>query len=132
MTLPDTFQFRLKEHPGFTHSAIVVNGKVKKWAREYLESLTFDVDEYFWTEAREDLVQAWVDKGVWLVVEENKNTLTTEQLRRNKEINEQVAALDSSIKIAEQNVEHQRRLIASYEDRKEILKKGLVEEWVMT
>jgi hypothetical protein len=66
------------------------------------------------------------DGGWWTPYEPER--LTAEQLRRNKEINEQLAQLDSSIKIAEQNIEHHNRLIQSYEERKEELKKGLVEE----
>jgi hypothetical protein len=54
-------------------------------------------------------------------------SLTAEQIRRNKEINSQITQLNSSIKLAEQNIELQRRLIASYEARQDDLKKGLVE-----
>jgi hypothetical protein len=64
--------------------------------------------------------------GWWTLYEPKQ--LTAEQVRRNKEINEKLAQLDSSIKIAEQNIEHNNRLIRSYEERKEVLKKGLVEE----
>jgi hypothetical protein len=66
------------------------------------------------------------DGGWWTPYEPKQ--LTAEQIRRNKEINEMLAQLDSSIKIAEQNIEHHNRLIQSYEERKEELKKGLVEE----
>ena len=62
--------------------------------------------------------------GIWVMV----NVLTPEQVKANKEYREQIAQLNSSIRISEQNVEHQLRLQASYRERIGILNGKIVEE----
>lgn len=65
-------------------------------------------------------------KGKWKIID--KKPLSTEQRKANKEAREQVQALESSIKINQQDIAHKERLIASYEERKQDLLNKIVEE----
>ncbi len=71
-------------------------------------------------------VQRWVKRGDWKIID--KRPLTAEQLRFNVEFREQIKALESSIKINEQDIEHKIRLIDNYNERIEQLKAKIVEE----
>lgn len=57
-----------------------------------------------------------------------KPVLTAEQLRANKELREQVAALENSIKLNRQDIAHREILIANYEQRKQNLLSEIIEE----
>jgi hypothetical protein len=64
----------------------------------------------------------YVGDGRWKILD--KPVRTPEQERALKQYKEQIAQLDSSIRINEQSVEHYLRLIAGYEERqKELLAK---------
>lgn len=116
-SLPEKFDCVWKGEPTVYHA--------KRQGDEYVLSWG---GPYTYTSTRYEAVRLkkWIEDGIFQIYEPKQ--LTPEQLRRNKEIQEQLRQLDSSIKIAEQTIEHHKRLIASYEERKEILKKGLVEE----
>jgi hypothetical protein len=64
-------------------------------------------------------------EGLWCIVE--KKTLTQEEQRALNEFKDQVAQLDSSIRIAEQNIEHQNRMIANYRQRQDDLRDKIKE-----
>jgi hypothetical protein len=64
-------------------------------------------------------------KTSWEMI--TKLVLTAEQQRQVKEYKEQVAQLDSSIKLNEQDIEHRNRLIANYKERQETLRKKIEE-----
>lgn len=74
----------------------------------------------------EQYIKANLDSGVWELIV--KKPLTDEQQKANKRIREEVAALDSSIKLNEQDIHHKQLLIRSYEERKAILLTKIVEE----
>lgn len=66
-----------------------------------------------------------VQDGWWKIID--KKPITAEQKRANKDYQDQIAALESSIKIAQQAEEHQKRMQANYLERIETLKAKLVE-----
>lgn len=53
--------------------------------------------------------------STWKII--NKPALTAEQQRQLKEFREQIAQLDSSIRINEQTIEHHQRMIGNYKQR---------------
>jgi hypothetical protein len=63
--------------------------------------------------------------GLWKILD--KKHLTVEQQRTLNEFKDQVAQLDSSIRIAEQNIEHQNRMIANYRQRQDDLRDKIKE-----
>lgn len=70
-------------------------------------------------------IEYFVEAGYWKII--NKKPLTVEQKRFNKEYREQIAQLESSIRIHEQSIEHYNRLIGNYCERIETLKSKIVE-----
>jgi hypothetical protein len=117
-------EVKLKNPDGFyflntRHDKVYAKWNGKEFDFNYVYKDTKGVIDY-------TTMYEWVNAGRYKFYE--PKPLTAEQILRNKEINEMLAQLDSSIKIAEQNIEHHNRLIQSYEERKEVLKKGLVEE----
>jgi hypothetical protein len=58
--------------------------------------------------------------GLWKILD--KKPLTAEQQRTLNEFKEQIAQLDSSIRIAEQNIEHHNRMVANYRQRQNDLR----------
>jgi hypothetical protein len=119
-SLPDVFHFVM------TGSNDTTVFKATKGDDKYVVSWTEDYGRKGQTNYSVKMVQNIVSEGGWTVVE--KTPITAEQQRLNKELNEQIAALQSSVRISEQNVEHQRRLQANYNERIDALKSKLVEE----
>jgi hypothetical protein len=64
-------------------------------------------------------------KGTWKLLD--KKPLTPEQERQLKDFNEQIAALDQSIKLNQQDIAHKERLIGNYQQRKEDLQEKIAE-----
>jgi endonuclease III len=67
----------------------------------------------------------YLKRQIWEIVD--RKPLTAEQKKANKEFEEQIKALESSIKINEQDLEHKLRLIGNYNERIEMLKAKIVE-----
>lgn len=65
-------------------------------------------------------------RGDWKILD--KKPLTAEQKRANKEFQEQIQQLESSIRIQEQTIEHHTRMICNYMERIETIKGKIVEE----
>lgn len=63
--------------------------------------------------------------GSWKIVD--KKLLTAEQQRANKDFRERIAALESSIKLNQQDIHHKELLIKNYECQIEDLKAKIVE-----
>lgn len=66
-----------------------------------------------------------VKEGAWRILD--KKPLTAEQQRSLKSFQEQVAQLDSSIKLNEQTIEHHERLISNYKSRQDDLRDKIAE-----
>jgi hypothetical protein len=64
-------------------------------------------------------------EGLWCIVK--KKTLTQEEQRALNEFKDQVAQLDQSIKLNEQDICHKQRLIANYNERRADLQKKIKE-----
>jgi hypothetical protein len=77
------------------------------------------------TSYTEGRIQRYLANGDWKIM--TKPVLTAEQQKQLKEFKEQVAQLDSSIKLNEQDIEHRNRLIANYKERQEVLRKKIAE-----
>jgi hypothetical protein len=185
--LPDKFQFRDKDLPGYTHTATLHDyGDYKvKWARGWAQVIGVIPDSVI----DKNNVKCWVENGCWIIVNDtpkqkeaslpdefyievprgaiykfvaidectfmchaldgsketapwsyndisayikskvwkivDKKPLTTEQQRTLKEFKEQIAQLDSSIKLNEQDIEHRNRLIGNYKARQNDLRKKI-------
>jgi hypothetical protein len=63
------------------------------------------------------------NSGDWKFL--HKKPLTPEQQRTIKDFKEQLLALDSSIKISEQDIEHKQRLIGNYKARQDTLREKI-------
>lgn len=198
MKLPNKFQMRLKEYPGFTHVVTVtLNHDYKcnseylsvKWARGFAEKLNIVPNKLVHNENAKTLIA----QGTWLIVDEkakqkkqegclpdffrctyagreqpynaevinnkvyvwldgwptkaeykiqyfkaligkggfqilDKKPLTAEQQRENKRIREEIAALEQSVKLNQQNIEHYTKLCANYLERIAQLEEKIVEE----
>lgn len=114
--LPDVFYFR-----------VCGVGEVYKMTRQgenYHCTDAIPTDDTFGKHSAE-FTSCCVKEGSWVIC--NK-PLTPEQKRANAEYNEQIRALESSIKIAQQSEEHQKRLQENYKSRIEELKAKIVEE----
>lgn len=74
--------------------------------------------------SEEELKKYFAD-GTWERYE--PVVLTAEQQRANKDCQERIAALNSSIKLNQQDIEHRNRLIANYEQQIKDLKAKIVE-----
>lgn len=61
-------------------------------------------------------ILGYIEQGAWKIV--NKPTLTAEQQKQLKEFKEQIAQLEQSIKLNQQDICHKERLVANYEQRK--------------
>jgi hypothetical protein len=73
----------------------------------------------------EDDVRNYIKKGTWTIQE--RVALTAEQQRALKEFKEQVAQLDQSIKLNEQDIAHKEHLIGNYRQRQDDLRKKIEE-----
>lgn len=62
------------------------------------------------------MVADCVKQGIWKIID--KEPLTPEQQRALKDFKEQVAQLEQSIKLNQQDICHKDRLVANYEQRK--------------
>jgi hypothetical protein len=70
-------------------------------------------------------ISSYLKEGVWKIID--KKPLTAEQQRALKDFQEQVAQLDSSIKLNEQTIEHHARMIANYKSRQDDLRDKIAE-----
>lgn len=113
--LPDFFlcTYDSREEP---YNAEVIGDRVYVWLDGWETKASYTVENF----------KALIGKGGFQVLD--KRPLTAEQQRSNKEYREQIATLESSIRLNEQDIEHKKRLIASYEGRKSDLLKKIVED----
>jgi hypothetical protein len=114
MKLPDEFYYR--------HRYGHVSGFAKRVANGF-DIIWADCDGCIFF--AESLVNYFVDNGLWKILD--KRPLTAEQQRTLKNFQEQVAQLDSSIKLNEQTIEHHTRLIANYKSRQDDLRDKIAE-----
>lgn len=120
-TLPDEFYFVCPGSAGnYTYKAKITASAICVTWPEMLnpkEPIEYSVGPF----------TAMVKSGEWKIID--KPTLTPEQIRFNKEYNEQIRALESSIKLSQQSEEHQKRLQQQYQERINDLKAKIVEEF---
>lgn len=119
-TLPDEFHF----HTGLSG----INCKATRDGDKYKVTWQSDWGDGHGLQLRDSLynievLELNVKAGHWKIIE--KKPLTAQQQRFIKEFNEQIAQLDSSIKIAEQTIEHHNRMIGNYKERQETLRQKI-------
>jgi hypothetical protein len=112
--LPDEFYF---EHENKDYSGKAYRepyGWTVNWGNDWPNSFY-----------HESWISHFINKGMWKIVD--KKPITAEQQRQLNDFKERVAALEQSIKLNEQDVEHKKRLIANYESTKQDLLKKIEE-----